>query len=457
MILKQANRRILQPGTPRTLLSVATDAADTTLDVLSIEGFATNTNHLLIGEFGDGNSEIVGFTSATGKVITCDALVNDHPASTPVYLIKADQVEFFYSADNTTFASLAKVNIDPTQEFTYYEDVTNSTGYGKAIFYNTDATATYGAYWETVNYAGDGSNQYKFTRRTRGFVKQAALDQMGVSSDGSIPEEVLDRQITVCDDRIRNERWNWAIETGQLTVDTEAGITKYDLSTYLKKLNNIEHLRSVRLGTKDVIPVSRNVFYRYLDGAVSTTVATNFLTTDVTITLTDSTNFADEGTVLIEDDVITYTANNRTTNVLSGVTGITADHNTTTTGGHATEVWQNYTTGIPNVCTIIDGELQFYPLITNESYLKTLEIDYTKTFTVIDSDSDELMFPSHLYIAFLKWIIAGRKGEKDKNDYLQEFAVELRKEVIKATDPMETAFVPRVALYNRSRRQRLTD
>jgi len=177
MILKLLNSRILHVGGARTTNSVDAFNTDTTTNVNSDENFSGGDNSLLFGEFGDENSEIVAFTSATGNVLTHAALTKDHPIGTPIYLIKANQVSFQRSATvDGTYTELSKVDINPEDLYTIYDDTTNTTGFGKAKFYNSDATADYGTYYEIIKYSEDD-------RLTRGFVKEISREEMTAEED----------------------------------------------------------------------------------------------------------------------------------------------------------------------------------------------------------------------------------------------------------------------------------
>jgi len=438
---------------PKTYVKNHISAAATSGDVLSSAGFAGSRKHVLFGEFGDENSEIVTFTSTTDiDTIAFGAASFDHPPGTPVYLVDANQVDFHRATTLTgTYSSLTKVAIDCGREFTIYEDTANTSGFGKAQFWNTTATAAaYGTFWEIVAYTGND-------RKTRGYVKRISLSRTNSIVDNRlITEEFLDDIVSDADERIRFEKRNWKEEAKRLSVQTEIGTTKYDLSSYLKDDVTPESILHVWIGGEECVPVSRDVFNREIAEAVSTTVATNFTTADVTITLTDSSQFDDSGTITIEGDEITYTANDKTTNILSGVTGITANHNTTTAGGYATEVWQGNDEGKPKVCTVVDGSLHTYPVIEDEDDELYLTIEYTEKYTHIDSDDDELAFPGFLYVDFLMAAIARKRGDADARELKEDYQTDLIKHKVLDSSPVEKRLNPRLVVYPTSRRNRIS-
>lgn len=443
MFLKLRNDRLLRFA-PRTSLSNDSFIAETSSDVLSIGGFTGSNKYVLFGNFGDEQAEIVAFTSSTGSTLTHAALTKDHPAGTPVYLLNANQVQFLRATTPTgSYSELAKVNIDAESLVTIYEDTTNSTGYGKAIFYNAAAAAVYGTYWEIVRYDQND-------RKTRGFVKRVAMDRQNIpEGDPDITEEFLNDAIIECDQRIRNEKINWKEEFGELVIETAVGDTSYDISSYFKEQLTISSVLYAKCDGEEISVIPYDNFLSEIGSAVKTTLAADVALIDTTITLTDSSNFPDEGSILIGDDIIDYTDNDRSTNVLSGVTGITSTH---TTGD---EVWYNMDTGAPQMVSVYNGVLYVYPFISQETEAKTITILYSKQYTNITLDSDELAFPSYLYIDFLKAAISAKKGEKDAQVLRQEFAYDLAKHKSKDVSPVETGFKPNMRIYPSSRRRSL--
>lgn len=450
MILKLRNQRIINAGTPYTRITAQMDSGDTTIVVLSDDGFTGSDKYALFGEFGDENSEIVDFTSSTGNILTVTAVAKDHPEGTPVYLLNADQVQFMRATTvSGTYSELDKVDINPEMEFTVYEDTTNSTGYGKARFYNSDATEAYGSYYEIIRYDEDN-------RKTRGFVKEVATKRLGAEIDGvNITEDFLNNEVALCDDRIRNERIRWSQEANRVAIEAEVGITKYDLSSYLKDVNTVESIQSVYYDGEPISVVDKNVFMDYLHGVQHSNLAADVATTDTEIEVDDVSVFEDEGTVTIEGDTIDYTGRTLATNELTGVTNITSAHTVDTTGGNTNEVWQSPTTGMPYAATIIDGVLYTYPYMSSDSDAKVFTIDYVEDYSQITLDSDVLAYPPEIYVLYLMASISRKRGDEDFPRYEDNFAVELQKLKIRNGSAIERRMQPRISIYNQSKRVRL--
>ena len=447
MILKLRNQRLINVGTPYSRTTAQMDATDTTITILSDDGFTGSDKYVLFGEFGDENSEIAAFDSVATNVLTVAAVAKDHPEGTPVYLLNANQVQFMRSTTATgVYAELDVMTINPEMEFTVYEDTTNSTGYGKARFYNEDADEEYGSYYEIIRYDEDD-------RKTRGFIKQVSLDRLGAAIDGNtITEDFLNNEIKMCDDKIRQERIRWTQESTRLILELDLGITEYDLSSYLKNLDTIESIQGVYYNGEVISIVKRDVFVSYLGGAQHTYLAADVDTTDTEIEVTDASVLDDDGSIVIEGDTIDYTARDIDTNILSGVTNIDSAHTTTSTNGYDTEVWQGVTVGKPYVATVIDGKLLTYPYVDSSSDVYNLEIDLVNKYTQITLDSDTLEFPPELYVSYLMASISRLRGDADFVRYEDKFASELLKTKMRNGSVIERRLRPRISIYNQNRR-----
>jgi len=121
---------------PKTFLSNAEAASTTAIRVKNNEAF-TDSWAIQLGETGEAKAEIVIGTVSSGSM-TCGALSFDHPANTPIYAIRYDQIVFEKSAAGTSGTAAAitngTVNIDPSGSVTWYDDSTGVT---------TDAYKTY--------------------------------------------------------------------------------------------------------------------------------------------------------------------------------------------------------------------------------------------------------------------------------------------------------------------------
>jgi hypothetical protein len=453
MLLKLRTDRIIK-GSPRAVLNAPISAGGTSLGVYSNTGFSGTNKYVMVGNPGMLDTEIITFTSVTGgNTITVGALTFDHPQGTPVFLIQANKVVFYYSSSLTgTFASILTgtpatdaVAISADAEYTTFVDNAHSSGFGKAVFYNSAAAANYGTYYEIIRY---DENE----RKTRGFVKKLALGEMNSQIDGFvITEEYLNDQVVQCDVRLREEKLQWKEDTNQLVIPTVLGQTIYDLRTYIKEPKNISSIQFAKILNQDISVVEYDVFLEQMGDSVTSTLAVVIALIDTEVTLTDTSDFSPEGTVIVGSDTLSYTSKDDTTNKLLGVTGITTTH------AILGEVWQSPLVGMPRFATVLDGYLYTYPVINATTDLYNIVLVYNKQYTQLTLDSDELAFPFYLYIAYLKIKIGEKTGDKDLTLLKQDFDRDLMKHKVKDFSTTEHRFTPdvRMSLYPQSRRGRL--
>lgn len=124
------------------------------------------------------------------------------------------------------------------------------------------------------------------------------------------------------------------------------------------------------------------------------------------IRLTSTVDFDDTGSVTVEEDAITYsTSNDRTNGVLYGTSGQSAAH---AAGAY---VFQGVTMGQPIYYTVKNQTLFVYPVVSTTYADRNLYLDYTKGITVVSSDTDELLIPDHMLVAYyLAWKILLKKN-----------------------------------------------
>jgi len=142
----------------RTYLTAAVAVGGTTLTVRAVDSNAWADNDwVIVGEVGTKNAEIL---QANGAVSDGTSLVVDnagsggarfaHAINEPVYRIDLNQVFFYHNTIDsttglTTLASNRELQVD--DEYTRYDDTTQTSGYGFLRFYNSQ-TAAYSAYSE---------------------------------------------------------------------------------------------------------------------------------------------------------------------------------------------------------------------------------------------------------------------------------------------------------------------
>lgn len=138
MVIKQLNN--LTENAPKTFLSFPESAGTTIIRWKNPAGFGASWG-IQLGETGEEQSEVVVLTSTapTGTLGTVSAATKyNHPADTPVYGIKYDQVVFEKSSAGTagTAAPITDgtLTVQADSNYTIFDDTTGTT---------TDAWRTY--------------------------------------------------------------------------------------------------------------------------------------------------------------------------------------------------------------------------------------------------------------------------------------------------------------------------
>ena len=105
--------------------------------------FAAN-DYVGIGKPGEENSEVQQIASVAGATTITITTVNfPHATDTPIYRLDYNRVEFSRQATSGGSRTvLTTIAIQWDDEFTRYEDVTNTTGYASARFNNRNGMAS---------------------------------------------------------------------------------------------------------------------------------------------------------------------------------------------------------------------------------------------------------------------------------------------------------------------------
>lgn len=422
--IKFYNPDLLVDVAQANLLSDVT-AAGMTLSVDSITGIGVG-DYLLIGEFGHETSEIVRVHTATtpsGTTITLNAACTyDHSRDERLYRIDRDQVEFSRATTLTGSKSvLATSNIATDSQYTVYEDITNTTGYGFTRAKNS-ADSTYSNYSESFPYAGYSEQSLKK-------IFDSVLVSLGMVDDlgqpiwtSKISRDAAFQAVVDCQDLIARKRYRWSYLTNFDVVISElaTGEDTYALPDRIAREDGQASILALRIGgRRDMTYVDKRKFNRLRQNVVKTTLASAISSTsDVTITLTDSSDFGNSGNiqVVVDDqdaiDSIAYTANDKGTNVVSGVTGILE------TVSNGANVWQGASFNEPTTFTTYEDEVKLNPVPSEDWEDYNLIGDIYEKPTVVNDLADEAQFPATVIKPYLKHALELLKydGDESKSD-----------------------------------------
>src|SRR3990167_9261272 len=154
MLLLAYNRSLIDDR-QKTFLTAAAAAAGTTLTIIAIDSdeWADN-DYIIVGEIGSPTAEIMQINGAVsdGTSVTIDQLGSGglrfaHSIGEPIYRIDYNRVVFYNNSTNTPTGAtvLTTAEIHPDEEYTRYEDASNSTGYG-FVRWNNQTTSSFSSY-----------------------------------------------------------------------------------------------------------------------------------------------------------------------------------------------------------------------------------------------------------------------------------------------------------------------
>jgi len=406
MLFKGYNKSLINDR-EKTYLTVAAVAADTTLTVASTDlaPAATSSNtwsdndYMIIGEIGQEGTEVMqvaaAVTSATSMTIDREGSAGGcrlpHPIGTPVYRIDYNQVRFYRNTTDTSTGStlLSTQNLQPDDEFTRYDDGSNTTGYGFIRFYNA-TSSQHSAYSDGVNYE-DGKISSSRDPRTLWSIRKKVRKQLDEDNPNSkLTDEMIDNAVNDKQREIAHIRL-WTFYEAEKSLSLVANQFAYDIPATVQMIHgikvdttpidysnkndwDIQHIDSsdtsdditdytiwnrqiwlfprpsssaasttlnaditaaaTTIYVGDGSSFNRGDYYRFIidDEVIYSTDLEHDLTeltadvalADVTINVGDTTDFPASGTIVIDDDVITYTGKTATT--FTGCAAITAVH-----------------------------------------------------------------------------------------------------------------------------------
>jgi hypothetical protein len=403
---------------------------------LSANGtFFSAGQYIIIGQPGQEKSEIVKINNPSSTAITLlTALTFSHNRGDLITLIEYNQIEPQRSTDaGVSYTPLTIVDINPQVLETYLQRTGDATtDYYKFRFYNSTSTL-YSGYSDPVIASGYDDN-------TVYAIKHRALSQLGENVNDLITDDFLNESLnegrrivdmgtaTVDGVQQRVLRWSFRTKFNTDIGNIVPGAWSVTAPTDLRDRNTYKNILGLRIGRSNwpcVYQDQRRFRQNYLNVA-HTTLNGAILTGDTSIVLTSSGDFDASGTiyigaetVLLTNDAVAYTANNVSTNTISGVTGIVS-------GGHASgrDVWQEATFGMPTAYTIDNATIYFDVPFDDDYAGENIYLDYYQSLTAVNSDSDVLDEPFYdLYVPYLKFKIKSLKSNgalkpTDDGDYL---------------------------------------
>lgn len=372
-----------------SFLSADASASSGTVTLDSILGFAVN-KILLIGELGNEDSEIIlthASTAPSGSTVTLASNTTfAHPQGTKVYILDWNQVEFSQASTATgSKTTIDTIAIQADQKKTQYSDTSVSSGFYFYRFKNSIDT-TYSSYSDPIPYSD-------YTEAYVGKVIEYALKRNKSDYTDNVDHEFCIDEINACLRYMHGKlkKWHRLQDFDKILGQTSRGVYRAAMPTDSWNYSH-KSILAARIGT------DYNLIYkdkREWDQEVLADVAHNTLASGASagatsVTLNNSYDFDESGTIMIAGQEITYTANAQSTGVLSGIPASGTGAITSNVSADD-DVWQgDYQEGEPSYFTVYEGYLYYWPLVDSNNVDLNVYVDYWKEAPTIDSDYDTL-------------------------------------------------------------------
>lgn len=382
-------------GQNTTVTTADLAAASGTLTVKNITGFAVN-QILLIGFLGNQGAEIVK-TSATvaptGSTITLATnTVFPHSSSTAITLLPYDQVEISSSTTiGGTKTVLTTMNLFADSEYTSYNDSTSSVFYYSR--FKNSITSAFSTYSDPIP-----ATSYSLLMARS--VINSALAMLNKDTSEVLSDEYAFAEIDNCQMEVLRElkRWSFMQQFNYDIGEVTTGQGKIALPSDCDDQNSTKSIYNFKIGTGvNVRWVDKAAWNDIIYGVSQTTLKVSILVGVTSITLTDSSDFSDSGTIQIGANTYTYSANDRATGILTCTL-------TTTTNTALEDVYQGAAIGVPSVWTTYGGYIYFYPLVGATLNQRNAYLDYYVAPQQTITDTSTLMIPDPTVAQyFLAW------------------------------------------------------
>jgi len=411
----------LTESKPTARLIADRNAAITNVSVDNVYGFAVG-QYLLIGNWGDRNAEIIrvhASTAPSGQTITlASGLVFDHYTDTSVTVLDYNQIEFSRATTPTGSKSvLATVDIMPDQLYTTYIDTTNTTGYAFFRFKNA-AGSTFSNYCSDTSYSGNGDTSFEKIA-----LEACAKAAVNYGTGFALESQLIDDANEAIDRIQEKQDWVFELVKNDSSITTTTNENEYALSglTYEPKYRGTaQGILNVYLGTGELNQLSSDEMDKLLEGVAKTTLASQISASDTSVTLTDSNDFSESGTIYVSTiSAASYTANAQSTGILSGFSSSTF----TGTIAAGTNVFQGVAPSLPTKYAIFNYSI-FLDVPVSSTYAgRKIKVKYLRKLSRITSfaSTTEIPFPTVITFYIAAKIAARKQQYDDEQKFMNQF------------------------------------
>jgi hypothetical protein len=412
--------------------------------------------YVVIGNPGNVRTEILQVHTSTVPSASTITLVGatqfPHSRGDIIRFIPYNQLVVEKSVDGgVTYVAQSAVAIRADSSETYQQFASDlSTYYYKFRFYNA-TTTLYSAYSDPTIATGFGDN-------TIFSVKERALNELGEERTSLISDKFLNAQIYAARRALDQSpgilRWSFRRKDDQQIGQAIAGTWRVAAPIDLRDRNSHKNILMLRIGRQNypvIYQDDQRFKQNYLNVAHTTlSVAASFGAT--TLTLTSAADLDATGTIKVAGSgvgvdmaTITYTSVNRSTGVISGVTGVPI-------AGLAanSDVWQGATFGLPRGYGIVDGYLYFDVPFAYQYDGQSIKMDYYNSMTAISTDSQTFDEPFYdLFVSWLKWksayLKSNGKVSRDSNTDYKDWTEGVARVISQEVPGQRISFIPDIS------------
>jgi hypothetical protein len=205
------------------------------------------------------------------------------------------------------------------------------------------------------------------------------------------------------------KRWSFMQSFETIIGTTEEGTWKIAVPANLDDQVTYKSIWNFRIGKEqDMVWVDKSEFDALIEGMAISTLSVAAVIGAPTLTLVSSKDFDTQGSIQVGPTQYTFTANNKTTNVL------TLDGLVTANAAAGQDVFQFANLGLPIYWTIYGGFIYHWPITSSIYSGRNYYMDYYKKLVETTSDYDSVILPDptvvQYYLAW-KFLIRMQNGD----------------------------------------------
>lgn len=357
---------------------------------------------------------------------TATATATQHGLSTGQSVTITGAVETEY---NGTFT----VTVTGLNTFTYAVPGTPASPATGTI---TAAVTQYSTYSDAAPYGG-----YTLLSARSCIDKALMMINKQVQPGGTLTDEYAFSEIDNCQTECLREfkRWSFMQSFDTIIGETETGSWKVVAPDNLEDNVTYKSVYNFRIGKEpDMQWVDKEEWDALITGIAYSTLAVAAVIGDGILTLVSSKDFDDEGTVQVGPNQYTWTANNKTTNVLTLGSLVLAN------APINQDVFQFANLGWPSYWTIFGGYIYHWPAIGSVYNHRNYYMDYYIKQTVISSDAQNIVLPDPTVVQyFLAWKFLLRLNNGEDSPAIQSMYNNyiLRREKMKQKESINRNFI----------------